>query len=126
MNLKPGKNWATTAGISEFGGGLLTALGFLNPLGMLDILGPMGMATVKAHWNKPIWVTSGGAELPVTNMAVALALMLTGPGSLSLDRVLGTRLPRWIGPAGLAGVAATVAYGASTGVAPAEMTEGEG
>jgi len=36
------------------------------------------MATAKAHWGKPIWVPSGGAELPVTNIAAALALMLTG------------------------------------------------
>src|SRR5829696_4867651 len=27
------------------------------------------MATTKAHWGKPFWVTEGGAERPVLNMA---------------------------------------------------------
>lgn len=54
------------------------------------------MATGKVHWGKPIWVTQGGAELPVTNMAAALTLALTGPGRFSLDRLFGIRLPRWL------------------------------
>jgi putative oxidoreductase len=73
---------------------MLTTLGFLHPLGPLGTLGAMIMATAKAHWGKPIWVSQGGAELPVINMATALALTLTGPGRFSLDQVLGIRLPR--------------------------------
>lgn len=74
--------------------GVLTTLGFLHPLGPLGTVGAMIMATVKAHWGKPIWASKGGAELPVINMATALALTLTGPGRFSLDQVLGIRLPR--------------------------------
>src|SRR6476659_3987801 len=66
IGLRPGKPWAIAAGLSEFGGGLLTMLGFLNPVGSLGVAGAMGMATAKVHWGKPIWVTSGGAELAVT------------------------------------------------------------
>lgn len=33
MELRPPKLWAMAAGASEFGGGLLTALGLLNPRG---------------------------------------------------------------------------------------------
>lgn len=94
LGLKPGTPWATVASISEFGGGILTTLGFLHPLGPLGTMGAMIMATVKAHWGKPIWASKGGAELPVINMATALALTLTGPGSFSLDHVFGIRLPR--------------------------------
>ncbi len=94
MGLKPGRPWAILAGASEFGGGVLTLLGLLNPLGPLGVAGAMGMATAKVHWGKPIWVTSGGAEMPVTNIGAALALGLAGPGSYSLDRLLGLRLPR--------------------------------
>src|SRR3989440_3678320 len=94
LGLTPGTPWATAASVSEFGGGVLTTLGFLHPLGPLGTMGAMIMATAKAHWGKPIWVTEGGAELPVTNMATALALTLTGPGRFSLDYVLGIRLPR--------------------------------
>src|SRR5215211_4646972 len=110
LGLKPGQPWATLAGVSEFGGGVLTALGLLNPLGPLGVIGSMAMATTKAHWDKPIWVTEGGAELPVLNLAVSTALMLREPDKYSLDHVLGIRLPTWIGPLGLAGVLLTVGY----------------
>ena len=94
LGLQPGTPWATVASASEFGGGVLTTLGFLHPLGHLGTMGAMIMATVKAHWGKPIWASAGGAELPVINMATALALILAGPGRFSLDHVLGIRLPR--------------------------------
>jgi putative oxidoreductase len=94
IGLKPGTTWATAASASEFGGGVLTALGFLHPLGPMGTMGAMVMATAKAHWGKPIWATKGGAELPLTNIATAFALTLTGPRRFSLDRLFGIRLPR--------------------------------
>jgi len=94
IGLKPGTPWAIAASTSEFGGGVLTALGFLHPLGPMGTMGVMVMATAKAHWGKPIWATKGGAELPLTNIATAFALTLTGPGRFSLDRLFGIRLPR--------------------------------
>src|ERR671921_107696 len=110
LGMRPGRPWAYLAGISEFGGGVLTALGLLNPLGPLGVIASMSMATRKAHWGKPIWVTEGGAELPVLNIAVSTALMIREPDGFSLDRVLGLRLPAWIGPVGLVGIILTVLY----------------
>jgi putative oxidoreductase len=110
LGLRPGRLWATMAALSEFGGGVLTLLGLLNPLGPLGVISAMGMATTKAHWGNPIWVTEGGAELPVTNIAAATALILNGPGKYSLDRALGIRLPSWIAPLGLVAVLITVLY----------------
>jgi putative oxidoreductase len=104
LNLKPGREWAVAAGLSEFGGGLLTALGALNPLGPIIAIGSMLMATLKVHMGKPIWTTAGGAELPVTNMAILGALFLSGPGKLSFDRLLGIRVPRWFSVAALLGM----------------------
>lgn len=119
LGLRPGKPWAQLAGVSEFGGGVLTALGFLNPLGPLGIIGSMAMASRTAHGGKPIWITEGGAELPVTNIAAATALMLSGPGKYSVDRALGTRLPAWIGVVGLVAVVLAVMYAPQSG-APAD------
>ena len=93
LGLRPGKPWAGAAGLAEFGGGALTALGLFQPLGPIGILSAMSMAAIKAHGGKPIWVTEGGAELPVTNMAIVLALALAGPGRYSLDHAFGLRLP---------------------------------
>jgi putative oxidoreductase len=114
VELKPGDVWARAAGGSELGGGILTMLGFLNPLGPIAGIGAMVMAWAKVHLGKPVWATKGGAELPLTNLAVLTALTVAGPGRLSLDSLFGIRLPRWIGFAALAGVFATLWLGART------------
>ncbi len=112
MGMKPPEVWAIAGAASEFGGGALTLLGALNPIGPLSTIGAMEMATAKVHWGKPIWVTSGGAELPLTNMAIALAVALAGPGKFSVDSALGIKLPRrLILIPGLALAGAGVAYG---------------
>lgn len=111
MGLKPGRPWAILAGGSEFVGGVLLSLGLFTPLGALSALSAMGMATTKVHWGKPIWVTEGGAELPLTNGAVATALILTGPGKISMDEAFGTKLPGWVVVPGLALAATGVATG---------------
>jgi putative oxidoreductase len=88
--------WTTLAGVSELGGGALTALGFFHPLGPIATLGAMGIAIGKAHWGKPIWASSGGSELAVLNAVGAISLALTKPGRYSLDRLFGIRVPRTI------------------------------
>ena len=110
LGMRPGRPWAYLAGLSEFGGGVLTALGLFYPLGPLGIIASMSMATRKAHWGKPIWVTEGGAELPVLNIAISTALMIREPDRFSLDRPLGIHLPRWVGLVGLVGIILTVLY----------------
>jgi putative oxidoreductase len=106
---KPPKEWALVAGVSELAGGGLTALGLLSPIGPLLAVGSMATATLTHHRDKPIWGTKGGAELPVTNMAALAALVLAGPGVLSLDSVFGTRVPWWFSFLTLTGVAIAVA-----------------
>jgi putative oxidoreductase len=127
LGMRPGRPWAYLAGFSEFGGGLLTALGLLNPLGPLGIIASMSMATRKAHWGKPIWVTEGGAELPLLNIAVSTALMIREPDRYSLDRALGIRLPAWAGPLGLVGIILTVVFAEQLEAAepPAEQEEAQ-
>jgi putative oxidoreductase len=111
MGMQPGAPWAAAASASEFGGGVLTTLGLLYPLGPLATMGSMAIATGKVHWGKPIWVTQGGAELPITNIAAAITLALTGPGRFSLDRLFGIRLPRWLVIPVVAAEAVMVAIG---------------
>jgi putative oxidoreductase len=93
LGMKPGRFWGLTGGLAEFTGGILTALGFLNPIGPLASISAMVVATRKAHWGKPVFANEGGAELPLTNIGIALAVALEGPGRYSLDHVLGIRVP---------------------------------
>ncbi len=112
VRLRPGSVWAPAAGGSELFAGLLTMLGFLNPIGPILGIGAMAMAWAKVHLGKPVWVTSGGPELPLTNMAVLTALTLAGPGRLSIDGLFGIRVPRWIGATALAGMFGVLWLGA--------------
>lgn len=106
LGLQPGERWAMLAGLGETSGGLLTVLGFMHPIGPLTTLGPMIVAWGRAHWGKPIWVTSGGGELPLTNLSIGLSLIAMGPGRISLDRMLGIRIPAGLAALCAAGIAA--------------------
>lgn len=108
MGYQPAKPWAVLSGGSEFGGGVLTALGLLHPLGPVATLGSMTIATLDVHRGRPIWAVDGGAELPITNMAAAMASALAGPGALSLDHAIGIRVPRSLAALTVAGVIAGV------------------
>jgi len=125
MGMRPARQWALGAGFSEFFGGVLTAIGFLNPIGPILAIGAMVMASVKVHLGRPIWVSEGGAELPVTNIAAASALILAGPGALSADALLGVRVPRRIVIPAMVGIAAAVAYAQQPEQSADEATETE-
>jgi putative oxidoreductase len=89
LGMKPGKLMAAVAGASELGGGLLTATGIADPLGPLMIAGTMAVASTTHRKNGPM-SSNGGFELPLTNMAMAVALMSAGTGVLRL----GPHLPK--------------------------------
>jgi len=103
LGFRPGKLSALLAGLGEFGGGSLMALGLATPLG-----GAAGAATMvvagSTHVENGFWNTDGGFELPATLATASTALALTGAGRYSVDRLLGGRLaPSWLGPLALAG-----------------------
>ena len=93
MGMRPARFWAWMAALSEFGGGLMLALGLLSPLGSLGIIAAMVVAIAKAHLPKGLWNSNGGYEFPLLNLTAALALGLAEPGAYSLDGVLGISLP---------------------------------
>lgn len=94
LGFRPARFWALLAGLSEFGGGLLLLLGLLNPLGSLLLIGVMLVAMIKVHWSNGLWVTNNGIEYPLVLLVVSGVLGLLGPGSYSLDAVIGLALPQ--------------------------------
>lgn len=93
LRIRPAQPWAWVAALSEFGGGLLLALGLLSPLGSLAIVGVMLVAIATVHLSKGFWVTKGGYEFNLAIIGGAVALAFTGPGAYSLDTPLGIHLP---------------------------------
>lgn len=118
LGLRPGGLWAFLAGISEFGGGILLALGLLTPLGAVAIIAAMLMAVLLAH-RQSLWVTEGGMEYNLVLMAAAVALIFTGPGSYSLDAVLALSVPLSLTAAAAALALITVAVALVSRKAPA-------
>lgn len=80
--------FAVVAGLSELGGGLMLAVGFLSPLAAACVVGVMVNAYA-AHWGKGFWATRGGGEYAFVLGVVAAGLGFTGPGGISLDGALG-------------------------------------
>ena len=93
LGLRPGRIWAVAAGAGETLGGALFALGLYNPVGTVLICAVMFMAIARAHRGKGLWVTNGGSEYPLANIASTVGVALSGPGAYSLDAVLGRTLP---------------------------------
>jgi putative oxidoreductase len=85
---RPGRALATMAGICEFGGGVLTALGLLGPIGP-GLMFAVMLVAMSQHAANGFFAEHGGIERPLLYCAGALALACTGPGGYSLDAALG-------------------------------------
>jgi putative oxidoreductase len=88
IGIKPGFIMALMAGLSEFVGGTLFALGLLTPLAGILIAGSMVVAIFKVHGSNGYWLTQNGYEYCLTILVVAIAVALSGAGQYSLDAIL--------------------------------------
>ena len=91
LGLHPPKHQARAAALSETIGGGLTAAGLFSPLGPAMIIGTMAVAIKKVHGKNGVWLSGGGYEYNATIIAAAFALAASGPGTLSVDALLGRR-----------------------------------
>ena len=98
IGLRPGRHMAVAAGVTELGGGVLTAAGIADPAGPLFIMGAMTVAATTHRAKGPL-NSRGGFELPLTNLAAAATLAVVGPGKFRL----GPALPRPLAVAGTVG-----------------------
>lgn len=96
IGFRPAGFWVLLGVSGEIIGGLLFLFGLLTPLGAAAIFASMLMAVIKMHWKAGLWSQKGGYEYPLVLGLVALAIGLTGPGSYSIDALLGLTIPAYI------------------------------
>jgi putative oxidoreductase len=89
MGFRPGKTFATAAGLGEFAGGVLFTLGFLGAVGPALMLSVMLVASITVHRKNGLFTTNNGIELPLLYATAAVGVALIGPGRYSLDQALG-------------------------------------
>jgi putative oxidoreductase len=92
LEMRPARQNARAAGLSETTAGALIAAGALMPLAGALVTGTMATAIRKVHLDKGLWNTNGGYEFNVTLVAAVIALIDAGPGKPSVDDALGLRL----------------------------------
>ena len=78
-----------TAGILEFGGGLLIALGFFTRPVAFVLCGEMAVAYFRAHFPHGFWPILNHGEPAVLYCFFFLYLIMRGAGALSVDGVRG-------------------------------------
>jgi len=88
LGFRPGRLFAAAAGLAEWGGGILLALGFFEPVGAALVVSVMIVAMVAVHWPNGV-LAANGIELPLLYAGATAALALTGPGAFSLDAAFG-------------------------------------
>lgn len=116
LGLRPGRLMAIGAGLGEFVGGALLALGFVTPLAAALLIAVMAVAVATVHWSKGVWASNGGFEYNLVLAAVAFAVTGIGAGRWSLDHaftfhIAGAGWALMALAAGLLGALVTLAAG---------------
>ena len=79
---------ALASGLAEFGGGLALVLGAATGPAGLAAAANMAVASYKVHGKQGL-ASQGGYEFSALLGLCALTLAMTGPGSISVDRLFG-------------------------------------
>ena len=89
IGLRPGRLHAWAAGITEFFGGLVIALGLVAPVPAAALIAVMTAAVITVHLKNGFFVANQGYEFNLALVAALFALVGVGAGGWSLDNVLG-------------------------------------
>ncbi|HEV8044190.1 MAG TPA: DoxX family protein, partial [Rubrobacter sp.] len=89
LGIKPPYLMAVLAGLAEFVGGILVAVGLLTPFAAVALIATMAVAVLTVHLKNGFFSMNGGYEFNLALAAMALTLLFVGAGALSLDSALG-------------------------------------
>jgi putative oxidoreductase len=91
MGFRPASLFAPLSVAAELSGGFLV-LGILTPLFATLVVGQAIVIIGKVHLAKGFWNKDSGYEFPLTLLGGAAAILLIGPGRISLDWLIGFSL----------------------------------
>jgi putative oxidoreductase len=94
LGLRPPRFWAIATGIAETFAGLASLLGIATRPAALAIAVTQGVAIRKVHGPRGYSNVSGGMEYNLALVAIALGLLIAGPGRLSTHELVERRLAR--------------------------------
>ena len=88
IGMKPGKFHATVAATTEIAAGLGLAAGLLTPIPAAGFVSLMLVAAWTVHRHNGFFIVKEGWEYNLVLALSAVAVATTGPGALSLDRLV--------------------------------------
>lgn len=88
IGIVPGIFWASVVAVVETFGGLLVLVGLLTRIAGLLVAVTMFVAMTWVHLPNGFFLSNRGIEFTLVLFAMALALVLTGPGTPSADALL--------------------------------------
>lgn len=111
-HLRPGEFFAVLGGVVEFGSALALAVGLGSRLAGLALLGDQVMAMITVTWRNGVNSLSNhpGYEFNLTLCVLALAIVVWGPGRVSIDAMIDRYL--------------STSRGRSPGLSPLDYAEG--
>lgn len=92
IGLEPGYLLALLAGSAEFFGGLLLILGLLVRPSAIVLAITMLVAIVCVHLEHGLFMSNNGYEFGLALLAISVGLVIRGAGSVSVDRVIQSKL----------------------------------
>src|SRR5207249_5397470 len=99
------------AALSEAGGGLFVLIGLLTPLAAALIISIMLVAIYTVHWKNGFFNGNRGYEFNLSLIALAVTLILTGAGLVSVDHLLDAAVPLNLLPAWAILIIAVISFG---------------
>jgi putative oxidoreductase len=123
LGMHPGRRNAIAASASETIGGAMIVAGALTPAAATTLIATMITAIRTVHLKNGLWASKGGYEFNLVLIAGLLALVDGGPGSPSVDALLGTGET---GPGWALATLAAGAAGASLAIAAGRREGGSG
>lgn len=89
--MRPAWLWLGAAALSELVGGIFIGIGFLTRVGAFFIACTMLTAVLGVHWTGGFFAGNRGYEYPLSLLAMAIALLISGGGQASVDKGLNGR-----------------------------------